>query len=58
MEVYFVVVGQLGIGLFLNLSDRIEETRIKHLAAKAAVEAFDEGVLVGLAGLAEHQWVP
>ena len=50
-----VVVIQSGISLRLNLIDRIEQTRIEHLGAKASVEAFDEGVLVGLAGLDEHQ---
>ena len=49
MGTLFVVVNQPGIGLRLNLIDRIEQTRIKHLGAKAAVEAFDEGVLVGYA---------
>ena len=55
MGTLFVVVSQPGIGLRLNLIDRIEQTRIEHLGAKASVEAFDEGVLVGLAGLDEHQ---
>lgn len=57
MGTLFVVVSQpsIGLRLRLNLIDRIEQTRIKHLGAKASVEAFDEGVLVGLAGLDEHQ---
>ena len=32
------VFAQSGIDLFLNLSDRIEETRIKYLGAKASFE--------------------
>lgn len=34
------------IGLFLNLSDRIEETRIKHLNANASFEVFDESDII------------
>ena len=55
MGTLFVVASQPSIGLRLNLTDRIEQTRIEHLGAKASVEAFDEGSLVGLAGLDERQ---
>jgi|GEM_PF-4802104 hypothetical protein len=55
MGTLFVVVSQPCIGLRLNLIDRIEQTRIEYLSAKASIEAFDEGVLVVLAGLDEHQ---
>ena len=55
MGTLFVVVSQPGIGLRLNLIGQIEQTRIEHLGAKASVEAFDEGSLVGLAGLDERQ---
>lgn len=55
MGTLFVVASQPSIGLRLNLIDRIEQTRIEHLGAKASVEAFDEGSLVGLAGLDERQ---
>ena len=51
----FVVASQPGIGLRLNLIDRAEQTRSEHLGAKASVEALDEGVLFGLAGLGDNQ---
>jgi hypothetical protein len=47
----FVVVGQPVIGRVLDLADCVEQPGVEDLLAEAAVEALDEGVLVGLAGL-------
>ena len=55
MGMLFVVGDQPGIGQLLNLIDRIEQTGIEHFRPEAAIEALDEGVLIGLAGLDEHQ---
>jgi hypothetical protein len=41
-----VVVGQPVVGSALDLADRVEEPGVQNLLAEAAVEAFDEGVLV------------
>lgn len=58
MGTLFVVISQPGIGLRLNLIDRIEQKRIEHLGAKASVEAFDEGVSLGLPGWMNVSWIP
>ena len=58
MRPVFVVVGQPGVGSVLHLADGVEQPGVEHLLAEAAVEAFDEGVLVRLAGLDEQKLDP
>src|SRR5215813_8065814 len=46
------VVGcEPGLGDRANLLERIEEIGVEHLFAVCPVEALDEGILIGLAGL-------
>src|SRR5215471_15686108 len=46
-----VVGREPGLGDRAHLLERIEEIGVEHLFAVRPVEAFDEGVLIGLAGL-------
>jgi hypothetical protein len=46
-----VVGREPGLGDRAHLLERIEEIGVEHLFAVCPVEAFDEGVLIGLAGL-------
>ena len=55
MRLVFIVVGQPVIRCGLHLADGVEQPVIEHLLAEAAVEALDERVAVGLAGLDEQQ---
>ena len=55
MRPVFVVIGQPVIGGGLDLADGVEQPGIEYLLAEAAVEALDERVLIGLAGLDEQQ---
>jgi hypothetical protein len=54
----FVVVHQPLVSSCLHLADRVEEPRVEHLLAEAAVEALDERVLIGLARLDVQQLDP
>ena len=53
-----VVAVEPGRGLDPDLLQRGKEVRIEHLRPVGPVESFDEGVLVGLAGLDEAQRDP
>jgi hypothetical protein len=46
---FSAVVGDPFVGQQSNLLDRCEQIRIEQLVAIAAIETFDEGVLIGLA---------
>src|SRR5215471_16611106 len=46
-----VVGREPGLGDRAHLLERIEEISVEHLFAVRPVEAFDEGILIGLAGL-------
>jgi len=48
-----VVSAQPVVGDLPHLADRVEQVGVEHLLAVGAVEALDERVLVGLAGLDE-----
>ena len=51
MRSVFVVLGQPVIGDGLDLFDGVEQVSVEHLGSECPVEAFDVGVLIGLAGL-------
>ena len=51
MGPFGVVRREPGFGDCAHLLERIEEIGVEHLFAVCPVEAFDEGVLIGLAGL-------
>ena len=51
MRSILVVVGQPVIGDRLDVIERVEQVRVQHLLAEAAVESLDEGVLVRLSRL-------
>ena len=55
MRPLLVVFDEPALGDLLHLLDRFEDVGVEHLGAVRAVEALDEGVLVGLAGLNEAQ---
>ena len=46
-----VVAAQPIFGDFARVDERLEEVCVEHFATEAAIEAFDERVLVGFAGL-------
>ncbi len=49
MRAVLVVVGEPIVGDRLDMGERVEQVRVEHFLAEAAVEALDEGVLVRLA---------
>ena len=51
MGPFAVVDPQPSIRQRLKFSDRLEEMRVEHFTAKAAIEPFDVRVLIRLAGL-------
>lgn len=58
MRPFLVVLVQPVIGDRAHLVDRLEHVRVEHFIAIGLVEAFDERVLIGLAGLDEAQLDP
>ena len=51
MRSLLVVNDEPVLGQFADLRQRLEEMRIEHLGAIAAIEALNEGVLIGLSRL-------
>lgn len=50
MRSVLVVIGQPVVGDLLDVSECVEQVRVEHFLAEAAVEPLDERVLVRLAG--------
>ena len=51
MRPLLVVNDEPALGQRADLRQRLEEMRIEHLGAIAAIEALDEGILIGLSRL-------